>query len=302
MASTQAYFPFRRRTGLRATFYGAWAPIVFFLYVPAVITFVLSFTDIRRTPGLPWKWVGIDNYLKFFNPARLTTSMGVIQNTFVYAGLTVLVGCFLSLGIALLLNKNLKGRTFGRAVVFMPTILGVTVIGLIWSIIFSVYGPFQAVLGWFGQKSTFFGDPRIALYLVIFVVVWGGLGTTTIIFLAGLQAIPGELYEVAAIDGASNRQTFWHITWPLLAPIFTTNMLLSVIGGLQGYAMIYVLMGTGRPHTETLGMAVFSAGFGSSGANTTQGFAATVAMIQFVVVGLVALVVMTFLRRREARL
>lgn len=301
MASAPAYFPFRRRGDLRVTFYGAWAPILFFVFVPAIITLVLSFTNIRRTPRLPWRWVGIDNYVSFFNPGRLSNSLRVIENTLVYAGLTVVIGCFLSLGIALLLNKPLKGRTFGRAVVFMPSILGVTVIGLIWSIIFSVYGPLQEVLGWFGTKSNFFGDPKIAFYLVIFVVIWGSLGTTTIIFLAGLQAIPTELYEVAAIDGAGARQAFRHITWPLLAPTFTTNMLLSVIGGLQGYSMIYVLMGTGRPYTETLGMAVFSAGFGGSG-SSTQGFAAAVAMIQFALVGVVAIIVLTVLRRREVKL
>lgn len=301
MSSSTTYFPFRRRAGLNTTFYGAWIPIVVFLFVPAVITVVLSFTDIRRSPGLPWNWIGIDNYLAFFNPGRLSSSLRVIQNTFVYAGLTVLVGCFLSLGIALLLNKPLKGRTIARALVFMPTILGVTVVGLIWSVIFSVYGPIQDVLGWFGLSSNFFGDPGIAFYLVIFVVIWSSLGVTTIIFLAGLQAIPEELYEVAAIDGATSRQAFRHITWPLLAPTFTTNMLLSVISGLQGYAMIFVLMGTGRPYTETLGMAVFSAGFGSSGAST-QGFAAAVAMIQFVIVGVVSIGVLIFLRRREEKL
>ena len=300
MTNATAHFPFRRRGALRITFYGSWIPILFFLFVPAVITFVLSFTDIRRTPRLPWQWVGLDNYTDFFNAGRLSSSLTVIQNTLVYAGLTVLVGCGLSLGIALLLNKPLKGRTFGRAVVFMPTILGVTVIGLVWSIIFSVYGPIQGFLGWFGTRSNFFGDPKIAFYLVIFVVIWASLGTTTIIFLAGLQAIPAELYEVAAIDGASPRQAFRHITWPLLAPTFTTNLLLSVIAGLQGYSMIYVLMGTGRPYTETLGMAVFSAGFGSGG--TTQGFAAAVAMIQFVLVGVIAMVVLSVLRRREAKL
>lgn len=302
MTSTQAYFPFRRRTALRVTFYGAWVPILFFVFTPAVITLVLSFTDIRRTPGLPWQWVGFDNYIRFFNPGRLTTSLAVIQNSLVYAALTVIVGCFLSLAIALLLNKTLKGRTLGRAVVFMPTILGVTVVGLIWSIIFSVYGPFQTVLGWFGTSSTFFGDPAIALYLVIFVVIWASLGTTTIIFLAGLQAIPSELYEVAAIDGASSPQVFRYVTWPLLAPTFTTNMLLSVISGLQGYAMIYVLVGTGRASTETLGLAVFSAAFGSSSANATQGFAAAVAMIQFVLVGVAALIVLGYLKRREPKL
>lgn len=300
MTNATAHFPFRRRSALRITFYGAWIPILFFLFVPAVITFILSFTDIRRTPKLPWTWVGLDNYTSFFNAGRLSSSLTVIENTLVYAGLTVLIGCGLSLGIALLLNKPLKGRTFGRAVVFMPTILGVTVIGLIWSIIFSVYGPIQGVLKAFGMRSNFFGDPAIAFYLVIFVVIWASLGTTTIIFLAGLQAIPAELYEVAAIDGASRHQIFRHITWPLLAPTFTTNMLLSVIAGLQTYSMIYVLMGTGRPYAETLGMAVFSAGFGSGG--TTQGFAAAVAMIQFVLVGVIAMIVLTVLRRREARL
>lgn len=301
-AQTQTHFPFRRRTGLRLTFYGAWTPILFFLFVPALITFFLSFTDIRRNPGLPWEWVGIDNYVRFFNPARLGTSLTVIQNTLVYAGLTVVIGCFASLGIAVLLNRKIRGRTFARALVFMPTIFGVTVVGLIWSIIFSVYGPVQQVLSWFGRVSTFFGDPNIALYLVIIVVIWASLGTTTIIFLAGLQAIPTELYEVAAIDGASSRQTFWNVTWPLLAPTFTTNILLNVIAGLQGYALIYVLLGTSRPYAETLGLAVFSAGFGGGNSGSTQGFAAAVSMIQFVLVGIVATAVLLFLKRREAKL
>jgi ABC-type sugar transport system permease subunit len=299
--TTTALFPFRRRTALRATFYCAWIPIAFFLFVPAILTLVLSFTDIRRSPGLPWGWTGLSNYIDFFNPGRITTSLTLIINTLIYAGTTVLIGCFLSLGIAVLLDKKLKGRTFARAVVFMPTILGVTVIGLIWAIIFSVQGPVQGVLKWFGVTSNFFGDPHLALYLVIIVVIWGSLGTTTIIFLAGLQAIPAELYEVAAIDGARSRQIFRYITWPLLSPTFTTNMLLSVISGLQGYSLIYVLMGTGHPESETIGMAVFSAGFGSAG-TSTQGFGAAVAMIQFVIVGVVAIAVLTFLRRREARL
>lgn len=299
--STTTSFPFRRRTGLRATFYGAWVPIAFFLFIPAVLTLVISFTDIRRSPGLPWEWIGISNYTDFFNAGRISTSLTLIWNTLIYAGATVLIGCFLSLGIALLLNQRLRGRTFARAMVFMPTILGVTVIGLIWSIIFSVQGPIQGVLNWFGLSSNFFGDPHLALYLVIIVVIWGSLGTTTIIFLAGLQAIPTDLYEVAAIDGARPRQVFRYITWPLLSPTFTTNMLLSVISGLQGYSLIYVLMGTGHPESETIGMAVFSAGFGSVG-TSTQGFGAAVAIIQFVIVGVVALVVLTFLRRREVRL
>lgn len=300
MSSTPAHFPFRRRTALRATYYGAWVPILFFVFAPAIMTLVLSFTDIRRTPGLPWQWIGIDNYISFFNPARLSTSLRVIENTLVYAVLTVVIGCFLSLGIALLLNRRLRGRTVARALVFMPTILGVTVVGMIWAVIFSVYGPVQEILGVFGFTSTFFGDPDIALYLIIFVVIWSSLGTTTIIFLAGLQAIPEELLEVAAIDGATSRQTFWHVTWPLLAPTFTTNMLLCTIAGLQGYALIYVLTGTGRPATETLGVAVFSAAFG--GGNSTQGYGAAVAMVQFAFVGLAAIVVLTYLRRREAKL
>jgi len=302
VASTESLFPFRRRAGLRLTFYGAWTPVLFFIFVPAAFTVVLSFTDIRRAPGVPWQWVGLDNYFRFFNPARLGTSLTVIRNTLVYAGLTVLIGCFVSLGIAVLLNGRIRGKTVARALVFLPTILGVTVVGLIWSMIFSVYGPVQEMLSWFGVSSNFFGEPRLALYLVIFVVIWASLGVTTIIFLAGLQAIPAELYEVAAVDGATAPQVFRHITWPLLAPTFTTTMLLNVIAGLQGYALIYVLLGTSRPYAETLGLAVFSAGFGGSSTGTTQGFAAAVAMIQFVIVGVVSIAVLLFLKRREAKL
>jgi ABC-type sugar transport system permease subunit len=189
-----------------------------------------------------------------------------------------------------------------RSLVFMPVILGVTVSALIWSLVLNIYGPVQAVLGWFGQNSGFFGSPTIALYLCAFVAMWANVGVTVVIFLAGLQAIPDELYEVAAIDGASPGQVFRHITFPLLAPSFTTNTLLGLIGSLQSYQMIYVLTGN-RASTKVFSLSVFFTAFGS-GHDTaaTQGYAATISMVQFVLVAIVAAIALAYLRRREKTL
>ena len=116
----------------------------------------------------------------------------------------------IALLIAVLLNQRLAGRNFARAVVFLPTILGLTVIGLIFTLIFNPSaGPAQQLWAAFGTSSAFFGDPKLAMALVILVQVWCGIGVAVVIYLAGLQAIPPELYEVADIDGATS--------WPAVA-------------------------------------------------------------------------------------
>ena len=187
----------------------------------------------------------------------------------------------------------------------MPTVLGVTVIGLIWSLFFNPSaGPAASLWGLFGADSAFFGDQRLALGLVIFVSVWAGLGVAMVIFLTGLQAIPEELYEVAAIDGASAGQTFRFVTVPMLAPSITANVLLSIIGSLQSYQLAYVLTGPANPATQLLSLAIFSQGFGTGnpGVSQSQGYAASISIIQFVIVGVISLLALAYLRKREDRL
>jgi len=295
-------FPFGRRATVRLSFAAAVVPLVVFVFGPAVAVLVLAFTDIRSLPGLPVHWIGFDNFATFFNAAHLADSLATLKNTVLYAGLLTLGQVGLGLAIAVLLNRKLAGRNFLRSLVFMPVILGVTVTALIWSLVFSIYGPVQHLLNVFGTESAFFGDPKIAIFLVVFVAIWANVGVTVVIFLAGLQAIPVELYEVASIDGASGGQIFRHITFPMLAPSVTTNTLLGLIGSLQSYQLIYVLTGY-RASTKVFSLAVFQTAFGTAtNAAVTQGYAAAISMVQFVFVGVIAAVVMTYLRRREARL
>jgi len=300
------FFPFGRRTGMRVTFSLGMSFVLAFAIVPAVAVLAISFTDVRGLPNIPVRWLGWENYETFFSGAKLGYNMRALGNTLIFAFAVTFFQNVIALLIAVLLSTKLRGRTFYRAVVFMPTVLGVTVIGLVWSLIFNPSaGPAATVWSWFGADSAFFGDSKIALGLVIFVQVWAGLGLAVVIFLAGIQAIPTELFEVASIDGASPRQKLRLITIPLLAPSVTANVLLCIVGSLQSYQLAYVLTGPNNPATQLLSLAVFTQAFGggtSSGSGQSQGYAAAISMVQFVIVGIVSLIVMRYLRRQEAKL
>ena len=303
--SSAPQFVFGRRSHAQVTFALGLAPILIFSLLPAVGIVVISFTDIRSLPFLPIHWVGIENYSTFFSSAQMGYNVQALTNTLVFAVAVTVFQNVIALLIAILLNQRLRGRNFARAVVFMPTILGVTVIGLIFTLIFNpTGGPAASVWKWFGGSSAFFGDPKLAMTLVIGVQVWAGIGIAVVIYLAGLQAIPGELYEVAAIDGATAWQKMRHVTYPLLAPSVTANTLLCVIGALQSYQLIYVLTGPINPATQVLSLAIFTQGFGGAqgGSALSQGYAAAISMIQFVIVMIVSLGALTYLRRRETQL
>lgn len=300
------FMPFRDRAGMRITFGLGMAFILVLAIGPAVAVLGISFTDIRGLPYIPVHWVGLDNYATFFSAARIGYNARALQNTLVFAGAVTILQNLIGLLIAVLLSGRLRGRTFYRAVVFMPTVLGVTVIGLIWSLIFNPSaGPAASIWSWFGASSAFLGDPGLAMTLVVLVQVWAGLGLAVVIFIAGIQAIPGELYEAAGIDGAGPWQRLRRITVPLLAPSVTANVLLCLVSSLQSYQLIYVLTGPNRASTQVLSLAVFTQSFGSGalgGSSQSQGYAAAISMVQFVIVGVITLAVLTYLRKREAKL
>lgn len=299
-------FPFPRRGPVRLTFGVGLATLTIFGLVPAIGVLVVSFTDLRGLPYLPVSWVGIENYVSFFSPAKWGDSLNALRNTFVFAIASTVVQILLALAIAILLNKPLRGRNFYRAVVFMPTVLGVTVTGLVFSLMFNVNGgPAASVVSLFGGQSAFFGDPKIALALVIVVQIWMVLGISVIIFLSGLQAVPEELYEAANIDGATGWQRFRFLTIPMLAPSITANVLLGIVNALQSYQLTYVLTGPNNPSTQVLSLLVYVQGFGGRSGTTlsqSQGYASAISMVQFVLVGAVSLIALWYLRRREAKL
>jgi raffinose/stachyose/melibiose transport system permease protein len=164
----------------------------------------------------------------------------------------------------------------------------------------------DTLLGIFGLSSEFFGGaPTEAFGWVIIVQIWANLGTTMIIFLAGLQTISGELFEAAEIDGASKWQVFKNVTWPLLTPSVNTNLLLNIFGSLQAWQLFLVLLGY-RNGTQVLGYLIYAQGFGQTSGSVTssfrQGYAAAASIILFLLVLVLGTVTQYFLNRREKRI
>ncbi len=297
--------PFSSAAPLRITLGAGAGFIGLFSIVPAIGIFVLAFTDIRGIPYLPVHWVGWDNFARFFGEARWPTNLDAIVRTLIFAFVTTIIGNVLALLIAVALNRKLRGGAFYRGLVFLPTVLGVTIIGLIWSLVFNpARGPAAGVLAWFGASSAFFGDPSLALSLVMLVAIWSGIGVTMVIYLAGLQNIPENFYEAADVDGATAWQKLRLVTLPLLAPSITTNVLLSIVWALGSYQLAYVLTGARNPATSLLSLVIFAEAFGVTGSPVaqSQGYAAAIAVIQFLIAGVISLAVLAYLRRREVQL
>jgi raffinose/stachyose/melibiose transport system permease protein len=277
---------------------------------PSVFTAIFSFTNISGVPNTPWKWVGFDNYAQFFSLSGTgRDNLGLLWRTLVFCLAVTVLQNGVALFVALLVNSRPVGHLFYRALFFMPTVLGVTIIGLTWNLIFYLDGPAAKLWEFFGMRSDFLGSRSSAFGFVIFVQIWQNMGFSLVIFLAGLQAISRDWLEAAEIDGANRFQMLRHVIYPLLAPSLTINVLLAIIGSLQTYQLIFVLTG-GQFDTDTLAYQVFRLGFqgGTSGGGLSrvsqvqQGYAASIAMVQFVFVLIVTLIAQRYLRRRETDL
>jgi ABC-type sugar transport system permease subunit len=188
-----------------------------FTYWPLVYSGYLSLT--RWDMISPKKtWVGLSNYSFLLRDDSFQT---VLKNTFVFTGGAVGGSLFLGLLIALLLNQPLRMRDGARAVVFAPTLLSGAAISIVWVYIFDPrYGLMRQVLDPFGIPSpTWLRDPTWAMVAVIIVYIWKNVGFAAVIFLAGLQTIPKDLYEAAKVDGAGAFNRFRNVTLPMLSPI-----------------------------------------------------------------------------------
>jgi raffinose/stachyose/melibiose transport system permease protein len=274
---------------------------VVFGFGPSVATIFFSFTNATGLPGVEWNFVGWHNYERFFFSSDQQERIRSIGNTIYFALAVVIIQNAVGLFMAVLLNRKLKGDAFYRATFFLPVVLGVTVSGLVWRMMTNpMGGPMKELFGWFGAKSAFFSDYNTAFEWVIFVQIWMYMGYSMTIFLAGLQSIPKDLYEAGYIDGTSRWQSFRHITFPMIAPAFTVNIMLSIIGALQTFDIIYVLTG-GSFNTRTLAFDVYRDAIANNRV-ADFGLASAGAMIQFVFVLVVTVVAMIYLRKREVEL
>ncbi|MCL2552672.1 MAG: sugar ABC transporter permease [Actinomycetia bacterium] len=272
--------------------------LLFGLY-PSLATIGYSFTRYSGLPGTPLNFCGMCNYHAAFT--SLSDQLwSAVRVTLIYVvGVTVLQNA-IGLGLALLLNRSGRSYTFYRALIFMPQIFSVTVVGAVFALMLDPYsGPAEKVVhGLFGTDSAFLGSSSLALPLVMLVNVWMFSGYSMLIYIAGLRNIPASVYEAAAMDGAGRFRTFRHVTWPLLASATTVNVFLTAMGTLGEYALILVLTG-GNFGTKTLGLYMFQSAFG---ADSQLGYGSMLAMLQFVLTVVIGGGLLYTLRRREVAL
>jgi raffinose/stachyose/melibiose transport system permease protein len=230
-----------------------------FFIAPILWGIYFSFTNyngIART----YRFTGLKNFTDSFKNPRF---MGAFSFTLRYAATVTLSIVVLSLIIALVLNRRLKFRGFFRSVFFLPAILSGLTVGLIFNELYARALPFlgQALnIGPLG--SNVLSHSNTAFWGVAFIHTWGGLAIPTVLFLAGLQVIPGELLEAAEIDGAGNWQRFRYITIPFILPIFSVVMVLVIKGGLTVFDIIMATTGGGPAgSTESLALLIYNHGY-----------------------------------------
>lgn len=255
-----------------------------FRVLPSVATLVFSFTNISTTPGAPVQFVGWGNYVEILFKSNARDTFAALLRTIQFSFFTTVIQTAVSLFLAVqLCKKFVRGKTFYRAVIFLPTVLGMTVTGLCFRLFFSSDGIANSVLRLFGTSSSFFGDFDLAFKLVIFCQIWASAGYEMVLFIAGLQNISGDLYEAASIDGANGRQAFWRVTLPQLWPTVMVNLMVCIVGSLSAFQIIMVTTG-GTPQTRTLAMQIYQIAFGIGQPTPNvgrQGLASAMQMILF---------------------
>ena len=278
--------------GLGLAFY------VLFGIVPTAANVLISFTNYSGFPGSPTSFVGFANYTALFTSQAPGFTASLLDTLYFVVGVTVVQNA-LAMALAHRLQQDSKTASLLRILAFFPIVLGVTVVGIIWLLLFDpVSSPAETIFGSLGIHSGFFGSNNVAMPLVIIVQVWQNLGFTMAVYIGGLKTIPQSLYEAAALDGVTSWQRFKTVTWPLMAPAATVNILFAVIGSLTTYNLIYILT-DGQFGTNTLGMLAFNAAFGQT-ADLGLGAAVTVALL--VVAVAVGIPLAAFLRLRERRI
>lgn len=259
-----------------------------FVLLPLVINFAYSMTGGTAFFLSERQFVGGDQYARLFNCTDYLDPFScqedafwtAVNNTFWFVILQVTLMILTALATALILNRNIVARSFWRAVFFFPVLLSPVVVGLIWKWILQRQGLLNYMLYQFGvEPYTWFNDRNWTFVATIGVSLWAHMGFYALILLAGLQAIPKDLYEAAEMDGTKPARAFWRITLPLLAPNLLVVVVLALIRAVQIFDEVYVLTG-GGPGTATLYLTqyIYETGFASALRNPGLAAAASILM------------------------
>lgn len=267
------------------------AGLLIFRLGPVIAALVLSLTDWNIINTV--SFTGLENSMEMFSSSAFYT---VLVNTLEFSLIYVAGVMVFGLLLAVLLDQKIRGVRFFRAAFYTPVVTSAVAVGIVWLWILSPkYGILSIALESLGIDAPFwFGDPRLALFTVSMIQVWKMSGYYMILFLAGLQLIPGSLKEAARIDGAGKVRTFFSITLPLLSPTTFFVLSVAIIDSFKNFELIYAMTQGGPQNaTNTLVYDVYLNAF----VYYRMGYASTLAVMLLIIVGLLTVVNFTLKRR-----
>lgn len=284
----------RKRTFLLITI-----PVValFFCFntLPLLKGVMYSFTNFKGFGS--YDWVGFRNYMDLFQDVRVGNSYWF---TFKLAIVTTIVVNVISLLLAMALNSKIRAKSFFRGAYFLPNILGALVVGYIFNYFFTYILPAVGeMIGWETLSSSLLSSKNLAWIAIVIVCAWQAIAMNTIIYISGLQTVPEDVYEAGAIDGATGWNKFKNLTFPLILPFFTINMVLCVKNFLMVFDQIMALTKGGPAQsTESISYLIYQNGM----AGGQFGFQSANAVIFFLVIVAISVTQMTVLGKKEEQL
>ena len=222
-------------------------------------------------------FVGFENYSKVFGDSEVWQSL---INTLKYAVVEVPFSIAIALVLAVLLNRKMKGRSVYRTIIFLPMVAAPAAVAMVWRWLFN--SDFGLINNVFHVQVKWVSDPKIAVFAVAVIGVWSILGYNMVLFLSGLQEIPGDYYEAASIDGATGIKSFFHITIPLLSPTIFFVLVTRVIGALQVFDLMYMVMDKSNPaldKTQSLVYLFYKYAF----INKNMGYGSTIVVLLLII-------------------
>ncbi|TQE23760.1 sugar ABC transporter permease [Streptomyces ipomoeae] len=270
--------------------------LVVFVVVPLALTFALAFTDARLVSPTPARFVGLDNFTRLFDDPVFFKSL---RNTVYFTAVVVPLQAGLALVLALLVNAKVRGVNFFRTVYFLPVVTSMVVVSLLWTFLYRQDGLVNHIISALTlghvDGRDWLGDPATSMPAIILMSVWQGVGFHMIIWLAGLQTIPAELYEAADLDGATRWHRFRHVTWPGLRATRTFVLVTITIQAFGLFTQINV-MTKGGPLDSTTTVVYQAVRAGYEQQQTA--YAAAISLVFFVLVLTVSLI-QRFLTREK---
>lgn len=265
--------------------------LLFFILGPVLAAFAISFTtwDLLSPP----RWVGLANYRAMVDDRLFWTAL---KNTIYFTVVSVPVTLILALCLAVLMNRKIRGIEALRAIYFFPVTASIVAVSLLWAWMYTPdFGIINYLLSYLGiPKINWLVNPQLALPSVIIMSVWRGLGFNIVVFLAGLQSIPRDLYEAAALDGATGWDQFRSITVPLLTPTIFFATIMALIGSFQVFEQTFIMTQGGPANaTMTLVYQIFLNGF----TYLRMGYASAQSFILFAILFVITLVQVRMQRR-----